>query len=178
MRRINIPECWPGWRDTRAGPSISPRLGLLAQRRRELFLEDDPATHPPRRLPLDRRLADRHQCLSRRTQCQPQTVCLDQIGRRHSGQTRSLPCTICLTQCTRLFKKSLAARGEGPVFGLRLFTEAQASINVPSTEKCSLDDNRLPRAWDSTATRNWRRCRLPKSARGSWKSSNGLIPDH
>src|SRR5438477_12321700 len=72
----------------------------MAQCRRELFLEDDPATHPPRRLPLDRRLADRHQCLSRRTQCQPQTVCLDEIRRRHSGQTPSLPCTICLTQCT------------------------------------------------------------------------------
>src|SRR5207248_8195427 len=87
----------------------------MAQCRRELFLEDDPATHPPRRLPLDRRLADRHQCLSRRTQCQPQTVCLDEIRRRHSGQTPSLPCTICLTQCTRSF---MIIRSSMIIFGM------------------------------------------------------------
>ena len=46
-------------------------LGLLAQRRRELLFQNDPAAHPPRRLPLDRRSAHRHQCLSRRAQCQP-----------------------------------------------------------------------------------------------------------
>jgi hypothetical protein len=46
-----------------------PDLGLLAQRRRELLLQNDPAAHPPRRLPLDRRPAGRrHQCLSRRAQ--------------------------------------------------------------------------------------------------------------
>ena len=58
-----------------------------------------PGQHPPD-LPLDRRLAGCHLRLSRRTQCQPQTVCLDQIRRRHSGQTRSLPCTIRLSRCT------------------------------------------------------------------------------
>ena len=31
---------------------------------------------------------------------QPQTLRLDQIRRDHSSQTRSLPCTICLSQCT------------------------------------------------------------------------------
>ena len=60
----------------------------------------DPAAHPPPRLPLDRRPAGRHQWLPRRAQCQPQTLRLDQIRRRHSRQTRPLPCTICLTQCT------------------------------------------------------------------------------
>ena len=60
------------------------------------FSEDDAAAHPPRRLPLDRRPAGRHQCLSRRAQCQPQTLRLDQIRRGHSGQTRPLPCTIRL----------------------------------------------------------------------------------
>src|SRR5260370_35125543 len=60
---------------------LHPDLGLLAQRRRELLLKDDAATHPPRRFPLDRRPADRHRCLSRRAQCQPQTLRLDQIRR-------------------------------------------------------------------------------------------------
>src|SRR5260370_12238472 len=79
---------------------LHPDLGLLAQRGRELLLKDDAATHPPRRLPLDRRPAGRHQCLSPRAQCQPQTVRLDQIRRRHSGQTRPMPCIIRLIQCT------------------------------------------------------------------------------
>src|SRR5713226_4156259 len=81
---------------------LHPDLGLVAQRGRELLLQDDPPTHPPRRLPLDRRPADRHQRLSRRTQCQPETVRLDQIRRRHPSQTRPPPCTICLKQCTRV----------------------------------------------------------------------------
>jgi transposase len=37
-------------------------FGLVAQRRRELLLQDDPAAHPPRRLPLNCRPASRHQC--------------------------------------------------------------------------------------------------------------------
>src|SRR5499433_2146153 len=45
---------------------LHPDLGLLAQRRREFLLQNDPATHPPRRLPLDRRPAGHDQCLSRR----------------------------------------------------------------------------------------------------------------
>src|SRR5262245_57867483 len=40
--------------------SFHPDLGLLAQRGRELVLQDDAATHPPWRIPLDRRPADRH----------------------------------------------------------------------------------------------------------------------
>ena len=80
---------------------LHPNLGLLAQRRRELLLEDDATAHSPRRLPLDRRPAGRHQCLSRRAQRQPQTLCLDQICRSHYGQTRPLPCTIRLIQCNR-----------------------------------------------------------------------------
>src|SRR5215831_14484596 len=42
----------------------------------------------------------------------------------------------------------------GRSFGLKLFIEAQASINVPSTEKCSLDNSRLTRGRDNTADRN------------------------
>src|SRR5271170_5679335 len=80
---------------------LHPDLGFPAQRRRELLFQNDPPTHPPRRLPIQRRPAGRHQCLSRRAQCQPQTVRLDQIRRGHSGQTRPLPCTRCLNQCTR-----------------------------------------------------------------------------
>src|SRR5262245_42073274 len=37
-------------------------LGLLAQRCRDFLLKDDATAHPPRRLPLDRRSAGRHQC--------------------------------------------------------------------------------------------------------------------
>src|SRR4029077_20115121 len=77
-----------------------PDLGLVAQCRRELLFEDDAAAYPPRRLPLDRRLADQHQCLSRRVQCQPETLCLDPIRRGHFTQTRPLSCTIRLIQCT------------------------------------------------------------------------------
>jgi hypothetical protein len=85
-------------------------LGLLAQRRREFLFEDDAAAHPPRRLPLDRRPAGRHQCLSRRAQCQPQTLCLDPIRRGHFGQTRPLPCTFGLIQCTSWFARLLHMR--------------------------------------------------------------------
>src|SRR6185437_7438928 len=54
-------------------------LGLLAQCRRKLLFQDDAPAHPPRRLPLDRRSAGRHQRLSRRAQCQPKTLRLDPI---------------------------------------------------------------------------------------------------
>jgi hypothetical protein len=81
--------------------SLHPHFGLLAQRRRNFLFQDDPPAHPPRRLPLDRRSADRHQCLCRRTQCQSQTLRLDPIRQCYSRKTRSLPCTSCLNQCTR-----------------------------------------------------------------------------
>src|SRR6202040_4237812 len=58
---------------------LHPDLGLVAQRGRELLLQNDAATHPSWCVPLDRRPADRHQCVSRRAQCQPQTLPLDQI---------------------------------------------------------------------------------------------------
>jgi hypothetical protein len=80
---------------------FTPTSALLAQRRRELLFQDDPAAHPPRRLPLDHRPAGRHQCLSRRAQRQTQTVRVDQIRRGHYGQTRSPSCNLCLIQCTR-----------------------------------------------------------------------------
>ena len=38
--------------------------------------------------------------------------------------------------------------------GLKLFSDAQASISVPSTEKCSLDSNRFTLGGSSTAPRN------------------------
>ena len=41
-----------------------------------------------------------------------------------------------------------------PSFGRKLFIEAQASIRVPSTEKCSSDSNLLTRGWDRTAAIN------------------------
>jgi hypothetical protein len=43
----------------------------------------------------------------------------------------------------------------GGSFGLKLFIEAQASISVPSTEKCSLDRSFFTRGWASTAPRNF-----------------------
>jgi hypothetical protein len=42
-----------------------------------------------------------------------------------------------------------------PSFGRKLFGLTQASNNVPSTEKWSLDNNLLPLSCDSTAARNW-----------------------
>ena len=52
----------------------------------------------------------------------------------------------------------------GASFGMKLFIEAHASISVPSTEKCSLDSNRLTRGWASTARRN-RAAISPSSSR-------------
>ncbi len=40
------------------------------------------------------------------------------------------------------------------VVGLKLFSEAQASISVPSTEKCSLDNSRFNRGCARTESRN------------------------
>jgi hypothetical protein len=42
----------------------------------------------------------------------------------------------------------------GGSLSLKLFIDAHASISVPSTEKCSLDNSRLTRGWASTAVRN------------------------
>src|SRR6516225_6311259 len=88
------------WRAIRAGLSIHPDLGVLAQRGGELLLQDDAAAHPPRCLPLGCRPAGGDQCLSYPTKCQPQTLRLDEIRRGHSGQARPLPCTIRLSHCT------------------------------------------------------------------------------
>jgi hypothetical protein len=73
---------------------------LRAHGRRDLLLQNDAATHPPRRLPLDRRPAGRHQCLSRRAQRQPETLRVDSIRRRRSGQDRPSKCIIRLIECT------------------------------------------------------------------------------
>src|SRR5262249_20285933 len=43
----------------------------------------------------------------------------------------------------------------GGSFGLKLFIEAQASISVPSTEKCSLESSRFTRGRARTALRNF-----------------------
>jgi Homeodomain-like domain len=51
---------------------FTPTSRLVAQCRREFLFQDDAAAPPPRRLPLDRRPAGCHQCLSRRTQRLPQ----------------------------------------------------------------------------------------------------------
>src|ERR1700747_2511329 len=61
--------------------SLYPDLGLLAQCGRVLLRQEDPPAHPPRRLPLHRGPASRHQRhqrFPRRAQCQPQTFYLDQ----------------------------------------------------------------------------------------------------
>ncbi len=42
-----------------------------------------------------------------------------------------------------------------PSLGWKLLGLLQASISVPSTEKCSLDSNRLTRPWATTAARNF-----------------------
>jgi len=49
-------------------PPFHPDFRLVAECGREFLLQNDPSTHPPRRLSLDRRPAGRHQCLSRRAQ--------------------------------------------------------------------------------------------------------------
>jgi hypothetical protein len=43
-----------------------------------------------------------------------------------------------------------------PSFGRKLFIEAQASISVPSTEKCSSESSVLTRGSDNSAERNSR----------------------
>src|SRR5262249_13707394 len=73
----SILKCWPGWHAIRAGLFTSPHVSVLAQCGGELLLQDDVAAHPSRRLPLGCRSAGGDQCLSGRTQCQPQTLRLD-----------------------------------------------------------------------------------------------------
>jgi hypothetical protein len=53
-------------------------------------------------LPLDPRPAGRHQCAYLAEHNASQTVRLDQIRRRYSGQTRPPSCTISLIECTRI----------------------------------------------------------------------------
>jgi hypothetical protein len=101
---------------------LHPNLGLLAQRRRKLLLQTDPPAHPPRRVSLDRRPADRHQRLSRRAQRQPQALCVDPIRRCHPRKTRPLPRTFCLNQsarpCTDLLPIRPANLPSPPLWGL------------------------------------------------------------
>jgi hypothetical protein len=42
----------------------------------------------------------------------------------------------------------------GGSLGLTLFIDAEASTSVPSSEKCSIDNDRVTRGWDSTAAGN------------------------
>jgi hypothetical protein len=49
---------------------------------------------------------------------------------------------------------SFGASSEGGVFGLKLFVLAQASINVPSREKCSSDTKGTTAGSTRIATRN------------------------
>jgi hypothetical protein len=81
--------------------SASPQPRPPSPARRELLLQDDAASHPPRRPSLDRRSAGRQLRLSRQAQCQPQTVRPDQIRRRYPGQARSLRVASVLNRCTR-----------------------------------------------------------------------------
>ena len=60
------------------GVPLHADLGLLAERGRDLLLGADPAPHPARQLPLDRRPAGRDQPLHRRAQRRSQAVHLDQ----------------------------------------------------------------------------------------------------
>jgi hypothetical protein len=50
----------PAW-----GVPLHPDLRVLAQRGRELLLQDDPPAHPQWRVPLDRRPPGRHQPIYR-----------------------------------------------------------------------------------------------------------------
>src|SRR5215472_1206036 len=94
MPPTNIPRCWLGCPVIRVGSSTSPDFGLVAQCGRELLLQDDPATHPPRRLSFDRRSTERYQCSPCRAQCSPKTVCLGPIRKCHPRQTRPPSCTL------------------------------------------------------------------------------------
>jgi hypothetical protein len=50
--------------------------------------------------------------------------------------------------------RPVAGGSPPPSFGRKLFMLAQASINVPSTEKCSAESSSLTRGWVSTAAMN------------------------
>lgn len=68
----------PGSTATRAGPSISPSILLLAQRRRGLLRQTHPAQAQARRLPFRCRSSGRHQPLHPRIQCrEPATIHLE-----------------------------------------------------------------------------------------------------
>ena len=67
--------------------------------------------------------------------------------------------TVEVALAPRLRRGRLLRPGAGgspePSFGRKLFRLAHASNSVPSTEKCSLDNNPLTLSCDSTAARNW-----------------------
>ena len=60
--------------------------------------------------------------------------------------------------------------------GLKLFSDAQASISVPSTEKCSTGQQPLHLGRASTAPRNRRRSLPPATGPGSSRTSSGPRP--
>ena len=72
----------------------------------------------------------------------------------------------------------LSPAGLGPSLGRKLFIEAQASINVPSTEKCSEDSSRPFFACSTIAARNAPPLRGESTAHGCAKGARierGLV---
>ena len=117
--------CSLGCAPSALGLSFYSDFGLLAERGRKRLLQDDAATYPPWCVPLDRRPAERHQCLPRRAQCQSQTLRLNQIRRGHPGQARPSPCDISLSQCTSIADITVWSRV------VRIFFSA-----APSPSRC------------------------------------------
>src|SRR3954452_14386278 len=75
------------------------------------------------------------------------------IGRAGMGLVRA-PLATKVDLRIALLRGSVAS-GPVPSLGLKLFIEAQASISVPSTEKCSFERSRFTRGSARMAVRNW-----------------------
>ena len=103
MRPTSTPRCVPGW------PATPADLRLLAERGRVILLDTE-----ARRVPLDRRTADRDQPLPRRAQSGAPTLYLDPLCRCHPRPPRCNPCTFCVNQCT-----SGSAGSAGGALGVR-----------------------------------------------------------
>jgi len=73
--------CLSIYRAIRAGRSASPQPRPPSSARRELLLQDDAASHPPRRPSLDRRSAGANKGYRAKHNARPQTVCPERIRR-------------------------------------------------------------------------------------------------